>query len=113
MYGSLLFRVNIQRASGPVAGAGCFADYNSFGSDVQQRIKTWNRLGPGQSIDFREDIAAETGALLKGSQTAGKYSFSASYQPPHISAEDKRVLRAVRVDFPEDQLETARLTYEK
>jgi hypothetical protein len=113
MYGSLFFRINIQRASGPVFTPGGIADYNFSGSLIQQRIKTWHRLGPGQSIDFREDIAEETGALLKGSQTAGKYSFSASYQPPYISAEDKKNLYAVRIDFPEDQLETRWLTYNR
>jgi hypothetical protein len=113
MYGSLFFRIYIQGTSGPVFTPGGIADYNFSGSLIQQRIKTWHRLEPGQSIDFREDIAAETGALLKGSQTAGKYVFSASYQPPYISAEDKKNLYAVRIDFPEDQLETRWLTYKR
>jgi hypothetical protein len=113
MYGSLFFKIYIQRASGPVFGLGGIADYNFFGSLIQRRIKTWHRLGPGQAIDFREDIALETGALLKGSQPAGKYSFSASYQPPYISAEDKKILHAVRIDFPEDELKTRLLTYNR
>jgi hypothetical protein len=113
MYGSLFFKINIQRANGPVFGLGGIADYNFSGSLIQQRIKTWHRLEPGQSIDFREDIAVETGALLKGSETVGKYSFSALYQPPYISAEDKKILYALKIDFPEDQLETRWLTYNR
>ena len=111
-HGSLFFRIDIQRTSGPVSGMGCAADY--VGSiPVQQRIRTWNRLAPGQSLDFKHDITSEPDALIRGTQRAGRYSFSVSYLPPYLSPQDQSLLQSVRIAFPEAPLETPWISFDR
>jgi hypothetical protein len=111
MYGSLFFRINIRTAGPPFLGSGCVADYSFAGSHIRDRIKVWKRLAPGQSLVFEKDVALDTTEILRGPIRDGTYTYSASYDPPYIPAQDKQRLNSVHIGFPRQRLQTTALAF--
>ncbi len=115
MYGSLFFRSNLRSTAGafPIMLGGGIADYDFTKTTILERIKKWKRLTPGHTLIFKENIAAETNAMLRGQPGAGSYEFSAAYEAPYISENDQRLLTAAKVHFPRGRMETSALKFTK
>ncbi len=111
MYGSLLFQIVIQPAEVFTQNSGCFADYSFAHAQIDQRIGTWMRLGPGASLAFDKNVPPVRRAPLRDRKTVRTYSFTALYQPPYVSAQDLSSLRAAQVYVPRSELKTPVLLY--
>lgn len=112
MYGSLFFRMNVRTTGGaPILGHGCAADYNFSRTSIEDRVRVWKRLAPGESLVYRKDAISETMAMLQGRLTSGVYTYSASYDPPYISDGDKHLLTAAGISFPHQRLATRPLVF--
>jgi hypothetical protein len=111
MHGSLFFQIVIRSTGAPPYEMACIADYGFAGVHIRDRIKGWKRLAPGQSLVFEKDVALDTTEVLRGPIRNGTYTYSASYVPPYIPAQDKQRLDSVHIAFPRQRLQTPSLVF--
>ena len=108
--GSLYLNVDFKplRRGRPGEGYACVGDVLKW-PPILDRIKDWRILHPGD----RYSVAADRAHLMYADQELGRYEFWATYTPPYISKADEEVLRAMAIDFPDRELESGRVTFEK
>jgi hypothetical protein len=105
MYGTLYLVILAHPTAGPAPLMSvCVADYSFVGISITERIKKWQRLTPGHALIFQRDVASEIAAVLRGPLQPGEYEFRASYEPPSIPADDRRLLTAERIAYPTTRL---------
>jgi hypothetical protein len=90
------------------SGYGCANDRTDKRS-ILDRVKTWKNLRPGESIVLK--VARER--LGYSCKEPGTYEFSASYFPPAMTPNDRKVLSQTGIDSPHSKLTTTRVTFVK
>lgn len=89
-------------------GNGCSKGYGG-GQTILDRAKSWKLLHPGESIT----VHAGRKQLLYQSNRAGSYEFWATYTPANLSAADQMTLTDGGIDYPQQKLISAHLTFQK
>ena len=109
-YLSLRLKFTPSQSSASEMGGGCVEDkFFLKAPNILDRVKEWKLLPPGEAVEKR----ASSAELLYASEQKGIYEFWAEYTPPALQPEERQALHERGIDFPEEKLSTAHLTFSK
>ena len=108
--GSIFLKVEFQplRPDAPGFGSGCANDRMDRPA-IMNRVKNWTNLHPGESLSLR----AVRKRLLYPDKEPGTYEFCAHYFPPSVTPGDRETLNQSGIDFPQNELTSAHVTFVK
>jgi hypothetical protein len=78
-------------------------------SPILAREKTWVILHPRQRLT----VAAGKNLLFYDDKPPGTYEFWATYSPPRINADERKVLLGAVISFPQDETATPHIRFVK
>jgi hypothetical protein len=106
------FRLKVEfkpsRPNAPGFGSGCTNDRMDRPA-IMNRVKNWKNLHPGESLSLR----VVRKRLLYRYQEPGTYDFCAHYFPPSVTLSDREALNQAGIDFPQNELTSAHVTFVK
>jgi hypothetical protein len=98
------------RPDAPGFGSGCTNDRMDDQPAIMNRVRNWRNLHPGESLSLK----AVRKRLLYRYEEPGTYEFSAAhYFPPSVTRSDREALNQAGIDFPQNELTSAHVTFVK
>ena len=105
--GTINLAMTFTPLKGEVTGWGSGCGSNVSFPPILDRLKSWKRLEPGESLSvpYEHDSSKDFG------MAAGTYDFSGTYEPPKLTPEDIATLEQAGIDFPRQTLTSNHLRF--